>query len=1631
MTAVSRSHQRFCPPRAEPRHTWPGVRRLPLGERHRTRLASNPKRARASVAATLATVAVMLFLAVPLAGQTNTAPRVQTWTTSPETQQGKAIANDFCDDHGLDQYAQRVYWNGADVTSNFPWRTASSVYNCAVHATSQGTYTLTANLGLNTLQARVCDLLNYSYSPNGPLCTTTALQSIRFRNVDVTPDNASANKAPNRIGQYFDFTVARIAGTGSTHFGLTATCSGGVTSCAVPDSVILDAAHAPDGQLPVRVTFNTGALNATGTVTLRATTSGAPESYDQGSVTITNTWPNVLTASTSQTNNDNQALGACAASCFAATAVASTVPYFSMDAARSVTLVYHGDRVAVRPFVYADVSLASGADSLLQLTLSVTKPSGARITFLNNDSVLVFAPGDAMTKQVRLAGQFDAVVNSMDSTGMYPATIVVTAKFADHTESQTIATKFMVVNERASPIARGWTVAGLQRIHMQATTDSSVLITEGDGSAVYFARNGADYTAPPGEFTKLTVSGAGTSRQWVRATPDSTKFVFDSAGRLTNVITRWSDTVSYSYAGERVVRIYDPFIRIGGGRAWTTLSYNTTYGLSQITEANKTSSGGRITVFAVNADSTLGSVQDPDSGRTLFTYQSGSRRLATVTDRHNTTTTFVYRGDSSWKLAAIQSPAVPIDIGGGVTRDSVLVTSLNAWQTLGVPTTRTSDSVRATPVNVLAAEASITDPAGHMTRLRVDRWGQPLNVTDPAGNVTQTVRNTDGLPTQITSPSNLSQQYSYSGPFLTSASQPEHPTMYFYYGLYGQLKQQLDGVGPVVDYFVNDAAMGRLDSTKVGGQYKTAYTYDTRGRLLSVVDPRNHTTRFTYDSVFGNRDSVQNPLGTGSKTLFDKYGRDSVLSVAGRGTTTTLYDQINRVRQQYDGLNANPTSIAYALDRPSRLVDSKGQIYKYSYNALGWPVTIYDPADTTRFVVLTYNADGLAASRTNREGKRLDLTYDMLHRLKTRTDPLFGSATFDYDAIGTRVVGQSRDSSGASIALDSAFLATSGWTDSVVTWLNGQRFRRQYRKDGHDRLDSLGLQTSAAIDFYPRRWYYNPTTGILDSIGVGASRVKFTYDTDGMRTGTDWLAGVTRTESWTAEHNPAGATFSTVAINGAFRRSFGYDAQGRINLESRLSNDASILQINRSYQFDALSELQRIQLDSVYLGTTFTTRKDGLYYDEVGNLRQQTDSLLGATVLAVTDVGNRLRSWNGVNYVYDKDGNVTSRSDAMGATNFKWDADGQLRWATRFGDTTYYDYDAAGQLVRRRKTGGVIDRWFLWDQGQILAELNNTALGRIAEYVYDQGIDQPVALITGPTGASVVHWYQQSGHGNVDGLIGATGALEQTLRYDEWGNLEAFSSSIADSTRLRWKGLYFDGGPAALYYVRARWYDPQARRFVSEDPIGLAGGINAYTFGGDDAVDMSDPSGLCPRSVQCLAGMVTIGHQPNVPIWPVGQSIDLSIYRIQENLAMMAERMRYSGRTGAEDTPVSGTLKQKAAQTLACFEDNKFSTLFAGSRFQAAAEFFEVGSEVSFGADLLAYGKKVRGMGFGGFGKGYASGMNRASRYVARDLVKSAGLQRTLIAIGDRVTVPTAIVGAFTTGYNFSIMAQCALGTLQ
>lgn len=101
-------------------------------------------------------------------------------------------------------------------------------------------------------------------------------------------------------------------------------------------------------------------------------------------------------------------------------------------------------------------------------------------------------------------------------------------------------------------------------------------------------------------------------------------------------------------------------------------------------------------------------------------------------------------------------------------------------------------------------------------------------------------------------------------------------------------------------------------------------------------------------------------------------------------------------------------------------------------------------------------------------------------------------------------------------------------------------------------------------------------------------------------------------------------------------------------------------------------------------------------------------------------------------------------------------------------------------------------------------------------------------------------FYQQDAQGSVKSLTNAAGVITDTYAYDSFGNA---ASSGNSSNPFRYTGREFDS-ETGLYYYRARYYDPLAGRFLSEDPMKFGGGINFYAYASNSPMNLTDPSGL-------------------------------------------------------------------------------------------------------------------------------------------------------------------------------------------
>jgi RHS repeat-associated protein len=142
---------------------------------------------------------------------------------------------------------------------------------------------------------------------------------------------------------------------------------------------------------------------------------------------------------------------------------------------------------------------------------------------------------------------------------------------------------------------------------------------------------------------------------------------------------------------------------------------------------------------------------------------------------------------------------------------------------------------------------------------------------------------------------------------------------------------------------------------------------------------------------------------------------------------------------------------------------------------------------------------------------------------------------------------------------------------------------------------------------------------------------------------------------------------------------------------------------------------------------------------------------------------------------------------------------------------------------------------FVYDGEDVVRDLDVNG-ATIADYLNGPGIDHKLRQ----TSSTTASYFVTDHLGTTRSLTDASGSVASSLGYDSFGNVTIGSAS----TRYTYTGREFDPD-LGLMYFRARWYDPEQGRLVSEDPIGFSGGdINLYGYVWRNPLNYRDPLGL-------------------------------------------------------------------------------------------------------------------------------------------------------------------------------------------
>ncbi len=1274
--------------------------------------------------------------------------------------------------------------------------------------------------------------------------------------ISVTPDGSTVTVTSGSNGLTALFQVENTSGGA---LSIDFACSTvGPLSCT--DLDIDSYSFDPSEIIQIQATYNATGVGV-GTLILGA--SG--DASNEGWYAITSQGPAAPAVSLAPHNASYRDVGKCVAACFDAVYSHSTPAYFSLGTARGVTLAYNSQTHKPTPVVSVDVSLAPGATLPTAYSIKIRRPGGAWFTLLNDSTFAWFAAhGSGLT---RLAAAFDAATNLVDSTASIPVEVEVTAKYPSTSISTTVTTQLLINSQSRSVFGPGFDLAGYQRLYKRGSPSGDVVITEGDGSIAFYDSVAGGYAKPPGAPGVRLVRHSDST--YTRTYLDSSFVRFNKLGFMTRASDRFGNATVYTYHAALhdtlLSTITDPMGKV------IQLCYNAgcTATAAKLQKVIVLPGANERVVAYTYTSGKLSQIQDPDGYSEGLSY-GGNGLLSAITDRAGGVTGLFY--DALRRLDSLRAPSIALfDGSSGQPKVTYTPAERTVWQP-GIAGAN-SGSPKAAVKADTSLKSLITDPVGTVVNYAQDRFGSPIKVTDPFNASTVITRDSDGRATRIDEPNGHYALFTYNahGQLTHSGDGPSGRNTYYHYRdtLTADLTY-VDGDQVRTDFHYYGAAesggpQGALKDTWVGvtgtwpattgGQLVSTYKADNLGRDTAVLDPLSHGTRYVYEGTWGNLVKVKDPSGIEARVTFDAVGRpDSSITPLAAPSRTT-YGVMNQVLAQtwgapgyrmtntYDA--ASLALVRVETPRPGGV--AAPVVYKFTYNAVGALVARHDAADTTKADTLKYDKGGNLRKVKTRRGDTIDMTYDKVGRLITRSGPDFPTDTFIYDTVAGRW-----NVAWNSNARDSFHLDSRGRLDVWRQTLNTRTYTGTLTYDTQDRVTRRVLKPSSPVaDSSVMQFAYATGSGIRDSLCVFANpkrcltfktRADMTVDTVVYNRGT---ANAWRLiQGQDANHRTTFQYFTGGTNLGALELPIiTYDAIGRNRTRTSPKGGSFT---RRLFQYDSLGRLTNAcdsiasQCQNVVNGTTDTAWA----YDSTGNRNQ-----VGVT--ETYGAGNRLTAFGTTNLDYNLIGGVVCRivgtcpSGTGAGYKYSWDALGRLRGIRNGSTGALVDsmfYDALGRRVRKQFASG--DEYYVYEGGQIVLDVNGSGIVLRDYHWYPGQADRLLAMRAAtPVFDTLVAIIDP-----ISGTVRGMARMRNGTKVKEYGETP-WGDAVADTgivVRYRFAGREYDQ-ENGLYYMRARYYDPALGRWVSEDPIGIAGGLNLFAYAANDPVNLTDPSGLDPE----------------------------------------------------------------------------------------------------------------------------------------------------------------------------------------
>jgi RHS repeat-associated protein len=708
--------------------------------------------------------------------------------------------------------------------------------------------------------------------------------------------------------------------------------------------------------------------------------------------------------------------------------------------------------------------------------------------------------------------------------------------------------------------------------------------------------------------------------------------------------------------------------------------------------------------------------------------------------------------------------------------------------------------------NLATQSAQLTSTTAVTTSYTYNSFGEPLTVTDPLGNTTTNTYDANGNLLTVTTPA-------------PNSSTPASVTQ-FAYDSKGELTQITDPLNHITTLTYTPA--GLISTISDAQSNVTTYQYDAHGNRTAVIDAQQNKTSFAYDAM-DRLTTITYPDQTTASFGYDSRGRRISVTDQNGKVTTYTYDDTDRLTQVKDAAN-NVTQYTYdSENNVLSITDANGHATAFAHDAFGRVTQTTFPS--TKLETYLYDATGNLVNKTDRNGHSILYVYDALNRLTHKGYPDSTGVDYVYDLAGkikqvtdpTGTYGMAYDNMGRLIGTTTQY--------SFLPGSPAPTFSNSYVYDAASNRTSLTLP-DGSTDTYSYD-VLNRISTLTDSM---TGQFGFGYDTLSRRTSLTKPNGVNTSYGYDSLSrlqsvlHKVGAT----TMDGA---SYAYDNAGNRTAKTNQLNN-----VTEQYVYDAIYELTRVSQ-----GATTT---ESYTYDPVGNRL----SSLNVSSYSYNS-SNELTSTPSLSFTYDNNGNTLSKTSSGAITLYTWDFENRLSSAALpgSGGTVTFKYDLFGRRIQKSSLGGITN--YLYDGANVIEEINSTGT-LVARYTQNQEVDEPLAQLR--SGAS--SYYERDGLGSVSSLSNSSGSLMNTYVYDSFGNLTSSSGTAVNP--FQYTGRDYDAETGLRYY-RARYYDPQIGKFISEDPLGFAGDSpNFFAYVSNNPAGVTDHFGL--RGEVAKAGLCQI-----------------------------------------------------------------------------------------------------------------------------------------------------------------------------